>query len=86
MNTLRIGAIIICALATLAGSFALRRNATSEIMRRQEPTAPAAVATLDGAVDTVMANDRPVQRGHGGRGRWLLSMHNFAGCVAFQRE
>jgi hypothetical protein len=58
VNTLRIGAITICALATLAGSFALKRNATSEIMHRQQPTTPDAVATLDAAVGTAMANDR----------------------------
>lgn len=57
MNTLRIGAITICALATLAGIFALKRNATSEVMHRQQPTAQAAVAALDGAADAVMAND-----------------------------
>ncbi len=55
---LRIGVVTFCALATLAGSFALKRNATSDVMDRQRPTAPAAAATLARTIDIVTANDR----------------------------
>lgn len=55
---LRIGAITICALAVLAGSFELKRNATSDITNRQPSTAPAAVTTLARTIDIISANDR----------------------------
>jgi hypothetical protein len=54
---LRIGAITICVLATLAGAFALNRNATSDIMNRQPPTTPAAVITPARTIEIVTASD-----------------------------
>jgi|APLak6261659120_1056016.scaffolds.fasta_scaffold14231_2 hypothetical protein len=55
---LRIGATTICALAVLAGSFELKRNATSDIRDRQPSTAPATVTTLARTIDIISADDR----------------------------
>lgn len=42
MNMLRIATITLCALATLAGSFALKRNFTDEVLDTRAPATPAA--------------------------------------------
>lgn len=55
MNMLRIGAIIICALAILAGPIALKRHTTGVVTNREAPTAAIASA---GPVEIPTANDR----------------------------
>lgn len=56
MNKLRIGTITFCALVILIGSFALKRNTTSDIVNPQPPAVPAAAATPAGMIGIVTAN------------------------------
>jgi hypothetical protein len=55
---LRIGAITICVLATLAGAFALNRNAVSVAPNRQALTAPVAATTMAGTSEILTSDDR----------------------------
>jgi len=57
MNMLRVGTITICALATLAGSHALKRNITDEIMDTRAPATSAAAATPARTMTVLAADD-----------------------------
>jgi hypothetical protein len=57
MNMLRIGTITICALATLAGSFALKRNIADEVLDKRAPATPAAAATPARTMTVLAADD-----------------------------
>lgn len=58
MNMLHIGAISFCALATLAGSIALKRDTAGDVMDQAAPTGPAAAAALAWTTDIATINNR----------------------------
>jgi hypothetical protein len=58
MDMLRIGTVIICVLATLTGSFALKRNIADEVLDKRAPATPAAAATRARTMTVLAADDR----------------------------